>query len=73
MSEVEKIWILYDLDENGTLDYEEIELYLKEMAYPNLDLSTEQIEVLFNRIDIDGDRTITKTEMNEFIASVLDA
>ena len=40
MSEVEKIWILYDLDENGTLDFEEIELYLKEMAYPNLDLSS---------------------------------
>ena len=40
LAEVEKIWILYDLDENGTLDYDEIELYLKEMAYPNLDLST---------------------------------
>ena len=24
MAEVEKIWILYDLDANGELDYEEI-------------------------------------------------
>ena len=73
LAEVEKIWILYDLDENGTLDYEEIELYLKEMAYPNLDLSTDQLEELFNRIDLDSDRTITKEEMNVFIGSVLDA
>ena len=41
LAEVEKIWILYDLDDNGSLDYEEIELYLKEMAYPHLDLTTE--------------------------------
>ena len=39
LAEVEKIWILYDLDKNGTLDFEEIELYLKEMAYPNLKLT----------------------------------
>ena len=39
LSEVEKIWILYDLDENGTLEYGEIELYLKEMAYPHLNLT----------------------------------
>ena len=32
LAEVEKIWILYDLDENGTLDFEEIREYLREMA-----------------------------------------
>ena len=73
LAEVEKIWILYDLDENGTLDYEEIELYLKEMAYPNLNLTTEHITELFNRIDLDRNGTIDKTEMNDFIGSVLDA
>ena len=41
LAEVEKIWILYDLDDNGTLDYEEIELYLKEMAYPHLSLTND--------------------------------
>ena len=41
LAEVEKIWILYDLDENGTLEYGEIELYLKEMAYPHLDLTDD--------------------------------
>ena len=29
-AEVEKIWLLYDLDDDGTLDYEEIVLYLGE-------------------------------------------
>ena len=28
LAECEKIWILYDLDENGTLEYGEILLYL---------------------------------------------
>ena len=41
LAEVEKIWILYDLDANGSLDYDEIELYFKEMAYPHLDLTDE--------------------------------
>ena len=40
LSEIEKIWILYDLDDNGTLEYGEIMMYLKEMS-PNLDLSDE--------------------------------
>ena len=47
LAEVEKIWILYDLDENGTFEYGEIELYLKEMAYPHLDLSDDQLHEIF--------------------------
>ena len=38
---------LYDLDENGTFEYGEIELYLKEMAYPHLDLSDDQLQEIF--------------------------
>ena len=30
IAEVEKIWILYDLDKSGMLDFEEIKAYLKE-------------------------------------------
>ena len=39
LAEVEKIWIMYDLDDNKELDYEEIKLYLNEVAYPHLDLT----------------------------------
>ena len=39
MAEVEKIWIVYDVDNNGTLDCEEVNKYLRDKAYPNLKLS----------------------------------
>ena len=73
LCEVEKVWTVYDLDDNGSLDYEEIVLYLKEMAFPHLDLCDEMIEIIFDKLDTDGDGTITKHEMESFIAEVLDA
>ena len=48
ISEVEKIWILYDLDNNGSLDFDEIKLYLQEYAYPMLNVTIEEIEKTFN-------------------------
>ena len=62
-SEVEKIWIMYDLDRNGTLEYEEIKLYLREMAFPHLTLSEEQVDKLFDSIDENGDKEVSKEEM----------
>ena len=41
LAEVEKIWILYDLDKSETLDFEEVELYLCEMAYPDLTMDKD--------------------------------
>ena len=32
LAEVEKIWILYDVDDSGVLEFEEIESYLKTMV-----------------------------------------
>ena len=43
LAEIEKIWILYDLDGNESLDFEEIVKYLKNRAYPHLTLSDEQL------------------------------
>lgn len=67
ISEVEKIWIIYDLDENGTLDRNELVDYIKTMAYPNLDVTDEQIDEIFNVIDTDGDGAIEKHEMELFL------
>ena len=67
ISEVEKIWILYDLDYNGELDFEETKAYLKEMAYPYLSLSDNQLDTIFKSIDFDGSGTIDKTEMKLFV------
>ena len=34
LAEVEKIWIIYDIDDSGELELDEIEEYLKKMAFP---------------------------------------
>ena len=39
MAEVEKIWIIYDLDKNGNLEFDELLLYLKDVAIPYLTLT----------------------------------
>ena len=46
--EVEKVWILYDRDNNGTLDFDEIVDYLKERAYPHLELTDQQLRSIMD-------------------------
>mmetsp|Transcript_9702 Transcript_9702/g.16333 ORF Transcript_9702/g.16333 Transcript_9702/m.16333 type:complete len:113 (-) Transcript_9702:284-622(-) len=72
LSEVEKIWILYDLDMNGSLELEEIQQYLREMAFPHLTLSDDQVQKLFDSIDENGDREVTKEEMGLFIGKLIE-
>ena len=72
LSEVEKIWILYDLDMNNTLEFEEIQKYLREMAFPHLTLSDDQVQKLFDSIDDNGDRQVTKEEMMLFVQKLLE-
>ena len=42
MSEVEKIWIIFDLDNSGKLDKVEIKDYIKYMAGEGLTLMTKK-------------------------------
>ena len=63
ISEVEKIWIVYDVDDNGTLDFPEIREYLEKMAFPSLSMSMEQLHQMFMAIDTDGNGCIDKQEM----------
>ena len=62
-AEVEKIWILYDIDESSKLEYEEIKEYIQKMAYPKVELSDAQVKKTFRMIDTDGDGQIDKEEM----------
>lgn len=48
ISEVEKIWILYDVDENGTLDWDEVKAYITEMAFPHLNFTDKEVEEIYN-------------------------
>ena len=39
LAEVEKIWIIFDLDNNGSLEKEEIQDYIKYIAGDNMKLT----------------------------------
>ena len=54
------MWLLYDDDENGSLDYDEVREYIREQAYPHLKLSENQYKKIFKEIDIDGSNTVDK-------------
>ena len=41
LCEVEKMWIIYDRDNSGTVDYEEIVDYLKEISEQELNLTDQ--------------------------------
>ena len=37
--ELEKIWEIYDIDDNGTLDFDEMKEYIQKTAFKSLHLS----------------------------------
>tara|TARA_B110000305_G_C18831875_1_gene356117 strand:+ start:133 stop:375 length:243 start_codon:yes stop_codon:yes gene_type:complete len=72
LSEVEKIWILYDLDGDGHLAYEEVATYLRDRAYPYITLSDDEVSTVFNSIDHDESGTIDREEMNIFVEKLIE-
>jgi Ca2+-binding EF-hand superfamily protein len=68
--EVEKIWIVNDLNENGTLELAEIYDYLKEMVVP-FDYSEDSVRNLFQNIDVNNDHCISKKEMMKFLSVMM--
>ena len=55
LSEVEKIWIIFDGDNNGSLSKEEIQDYLKQIAGNTMKLTEGQIDEIYGLIDTDND------------------
>ena len=47
MAEVEKIWILYDVDCNGALMMNELVEYLNETVIPYMTMSEKEVNKLF--------------------------
>ena len=41
LSEVEKMWIMYDKDGSGSVDYDEIVAYLNEISKQKLNLTND--------------------------------
>ena len=48
-SEVEKIWINYDADQNGTLEFNEVKVYLNERCKH---IPENAIEATFKKMDL---------------------
>ena len=71
LAEVEKIWILYDIDSSGKIEKSECSLYLKQMAEPRMELKDEQIDEIFDLIDFDGNGDIDKFEMECFLKVIM--
>lgn len=71
LSEVEKAWIIFDLDNSGFLDKEEVKDYIKYMAGPLLKLTDDQIDNVYNLIDTDNDGQIDKSEMCIFLKAMM--
>ena len=67
-SEVEKIWINYDLDRNGTLELNEVKLYLNERCKH---IPENAIEATFNGMDLNNDGHIDKDEMFVFVKNLM--
>ena len=56
-TEVELVWLEYDVDDSGYLDFSEVSKYLKEKAYPLL-ISDKDKRAIFNLIDKDGSGSV---------------
>ena len=71
LSEVEKIWIIFDADNSGTIDKVEVHDYIKYMAGDGLRLTDQQIEEIYSLIDTDYDGSIDKNEMEVFLKALM--
>ena len=55
LAEVEKIWILYDMDDNGELDFDELSAYLRNRSCSDKELKHEELQKIFDEMDENGD------------------
>ena len=51
-AEVEKIWINYDLNKDGHLDYDEVKVYLKARCSH---IPEDRMQDVFNSMDVNND------------------
>ena len=67
---MDEIWIKYDTDGNGELDFDEVKALVKEMLHESskdADFSLDEFKTLFAEFDANGNDVIDKNEMKRFI------
>ena len=62
LCECERIWITYDINEDGELDFDEIYDYIM-TSVPYLGLTKEEIKALFDDMDQDGNGILDREEL----------
>ena len=67
LAEVEKVWIIIDGDQNGTLDLYQVKEYIKLLSQSVPALTEKKIEMVFKAIDEDRNGTIDKDESFIFL------
>ena len=63
--------MLYDIDENGLLSFEELKHYIQELAFKHINFSDKQLQDMFESIDLNGNGEIDRHEMALFLNLLL--
>ena len=71
LAEVEKIWIMFELDKDSKLQIDDIKDYVHAMTVQRIELTGEQIMELCKAIDTDHDGMIDKQEMQLFLRAMM--
>ena len=53
LSEVEKMWIVYDISKEETLNFDAVLEYLNQTAYPYMSFSEQELKDMFLSMNID--------------------
>ena len=73
---IESMWNKYDVDGNGSLEYEELKKFawdtLKKIKGADAPMPTdEELTATFKKYDVDGNGHVSKAEMTDFITKSL--
>ena len=71
LAEVEKLWILKEINNDDALNYDQFEDYIMHNNIPGFKLSKDQILEVFHKMDKNSDLSIDKNEMYFFLTAVL--
>ena len=69
--ELERIWIMLNLDEKSALSFQQVVECISKMDLKFTRLSNKQIKDIFDTFDVDGNNQMDKIEMNEFLKVTL--
>ena len=69
-AEVEKIWIKYDNDNSGTLEMNEIEEFVIDIAKNQFEVPSDIISYVFKKMDLNQNKEITRDEMYRFMETM---